>query len=207
MPYEPTVTNRDLAGWCPWDLQVFPSLRPPGDGIYPYPDDAVRRPVFDPCLSACASTHRPSDCCTGPYGDPDVCRPSLYSRRAKAVCPDAYSYAFDDRSSTFIVPRGGGGWEVVFCPEGRSTNIQATFADELHRIAGGGGVVAPPQQAPGGAVDAGFVESKTGGGRGSGSNSGSSSSAAAAEIVALPSRGYVMLCMVVAGVYLILSFG
>jgi hypothetical protein len=59
---------------------------------------------------------------------------------AKAVCPDAYSFAFDDQTSTFIIPAGGG-WEVVFCPEGRSTNIQATFGAQLSSIANGGGRV------------------------------------------------------------------
>ncbi|KAI1114744.1 thaumatin family protein [Nemania sp. NC0429] len=140
MPYQATLTNRDLADWCPWDLQALPPDRP-SDGVYLYPDSdddvgGVQRPVFDPCMSACASGHRPRDCCTGPYHDPDVCTPGPYSRYAKIVCPDAYSFAFDDRTSTFIVPAGGG-WEVVFCPEGRSTNILATLSDEMRRIISG----------------------------------------------------------------------
>lgn len=55
------------------------------------------------------------------------------------MCPDAYSYAFDDQTSTFIIPSGGG-WEIVFCPAGRSTTILATFTDELHKIAESGQV-------------------------------------------------------------------
>lgn len=136
MPYEDTTSNSDLIRWCPWDLQAFPPLKP-GDGVYPYPDDNVQRPAFDPCRSACAAEHDPADCCTGKYDDPWVCAPSQYSNNAKAVCPDAYSYAFDDQTSTFVIPSGGG-WEVVFCPAGRSTNILATFADELHSVAAGG---------------------------------------------------------------------
>lgn len=112
--------------------QALP-LYKPSDGIYPYPDDDIQRPIFDPCMSACTSNHSPMDCCTGQYEDPDVCKPSLYSTYAKIVCPDAYSYAFDDKTSTFIVPTGGG-WEVVFCPDGRSTNILATLSDELNQI-------------------------------------------------------------------------
>ncbi|KAK3383533.1 thaumatin family protein [Lasiosphaeria ovina] len=138
MPYESAQTNRGVADWCPWDLQEYPPSRP-GDGIYPYPDDHIQRPVFDPCLSACASTNNPEDCCTGEYNDPNVCRPSLYSEQAKAVCPDAYSYAFDDQTSTFIIPTGGG-WQVVFCPEGRSTNILETFGPQLRALGSGGGV-------------------------------------------------------------------
>ena len=135
MPYESQQTNARIGNWCPWDLQAFPPDKP-GDSVYPYPDDNIQRPVFDPCFSACASTHSDSDCCTGSYDDPGVCQPSLYSQSAKAVCPDAYSYAFDDQTSTFIIPDGGG-WEVVFCPMGRSTNILATFKDQLGSIAGG----------------------------------------------------------------------
>jgi hypothetical protein len=138
MPYEPTLTNQELSDWCPWDLQAFPPDKP-GDGVYPYPDDNIQRPIFDPCKSACTASNKPKDCCTGKYSQPDACHPSLYSKYAKSVCPDAYSYAFDDLTSTFIIPMGGG-WEVVFCPEGRSTNILATFKDELNSIASGGGV-------------------------------------------------------------------
>jgi hypothetical protein len=46
------------------------------------------------------------------------------------VCPDAYSYAYDDATSTFAVPSGGG-WEVTFCPPGRSTNILKTFKPQI----------------------------------------------------------------------------
>jgi len=136
IPYEPAMTNVQVAGWCPWDLQKLKPYKP-GDGIYPYPDDNIQRPVFDPCLSACAATNDPRDCCTGQWNDPEICRPSLYSEMAKAVCPDAYSYAFDDQTSTFIIPTGGG-WEVVFCPEGRSTNILKVFGDQMRAIASGG---------------------------------------------------------------------
>ncbi|KAI1337165.1 thaumatin family protein [Xylariaceae sp. FL0016] len=140
MPYEQFKTNSDLGSWCPWDLQAFPPVKP-GDGVYPYPDDNIERPTFDPCKSACAATNKPKDCCTGKYNDASSCEPSLYSRNAKAICPDAYSYAFDDQTSTFIIPSGGG-WEVVFCPAGRSTNILGTFSDQLHSIAASG-VVTP----------------------------------------------------------------
>jgi len=138
MPYEAAQTNERVASWCPWDLQKFPPSKP-GDGIYPYPDDNIQRPIFDPCLSACSSTNDPQDCCTGRYNDPNICRPSLYSAQAKMVCPDAYSYAFDDQTSTFIIPAGGG-WEVVFCPQGRSTNILQILGTELRALASGGRV-------------------------------------------------------------------
>jgi hypothetical protein len=138
IPYDTKNTNSDLAGWCPWDLQLNPPTKP-GDGVYPYPDDDIKRPAFCPCLSACAKTNSASDCCTGSYNDPNVCKPSLYSSQAKAVCPDAYSFAFDDQTSTFIIPSGGG-WEVTFCPAGRSTNILKTFGSQLNQLASTGEV-------------------------------------------------------------------
>ena len=91
IPLEQTLSYGDVAGWCPWDLQLSPPTKP-GDGVYPYPDDNIQRPIFDPCYSACAKYNRPQDCCTGRYDNPNVCKPSLYSKDAKRVCPDAYSY-------------------------------------------------------------------------------------------------------------------
>lgn len=145
LPYEPSVTNTDVADWCPWDLQVFPPTKP-GDGVYPYPDDNVQRPAFDPCLSACSKSGSAQDCCTGKYNDPSVCKPSLYSSSSKKVCPDAYSFAFDDQTSTFIVPSGSG-WHVRFCPtRGRSTNIIQTLGSQLAAL-GSSGFLSPQQQA------------------------------------------------------------
>lgn len=124
LPFEEQETAPDIADWCPWDLQVDPPMAP-GGGIYPYPDGNVQRPPFDPCLSACAKYNQDSYCCTGSYDSPSSCSPNYYSKVAKTVCPDAYSYAYDDSSSTFIIPQGGG-FQVIFCPGGRSTNIIAT---------------------------------------------------------------------------------
>jgi hypothetical protein len=138
LPYEPKQDSKSVATWCPWDLQVKQPTKP-GDGVYPYPDDNIQRPIFDPCLSACAKTNSPQDCCTGSFNDPKVCPTNLYSKAAKAVCPDAYSFAFDDQTSTFIIPSGGG-WEVKFCPPGRSTNILATFKQQLQDLSQSGKV-------------------------------------------------------------------
>lgn len=155
MPYEKTQTNAGIGSWCPWDLQAFPPEKP-GDGVFPYPDDNVERPIFDPCKSACAASNAPEDCCTGKYNDPNVCKGSDYSRSAKAMCPDAYSFAFDDQSSTFIIPSGGG-WEVVFCPLGRSTNILTTFGEQLQQIASSGQVTEQVKMA---AMNLTYIESK-----------------------------------------------
>lgn len=135
IPYEPSQSSTDIASWCPWNLQQTPPKKP-GDGVYPYPDDNIQRPIFSPCLSSCSKTNSPSDCCTGSYNDPKKCSPNLYAKSAKQVCPDAYSFAFDDQTSTFIVPNGGG-WQITFCPAGRSTNILRTLGPEMQKLASG----------------------------------------------------------------------
>lgn len=91
IPLENSASWDEVQGWCPWDLQQSPPKKP-GDGVYPYPDDNIRRPYFNPCYSACAKYGKASDCCTGSYNSPTVCMPSLYSQHAKEVCPDAYSF-------------------------------------------------------------------------------------------------------------------
>ncbi|KAI9783115.1 MAG: hypothetical protein M1839_004284 [Geoglossum umbratile] len=135
LPFENVVSSKEVSRWCPWDLQLLPPSKP-GDGVYPYPDDNIPRPVFDPCFSACSKFNKPADCCTGEWDNPTKCRPGMYSRNVKKVCPDAYSYAFDDQTSTFIIPSGGG-FEIAFCPSGRSTNILATASVALHQLAQG----------------------------------------------------------------------
>lgn len=133
-----SVTATFLQSWCPWPLQINPPLKP-GDGVYPYPDDTIARPPFNPCLSACAKWNLPQYCCTGSHDSPSSCGPSDYSTNAKTACPDAYSYAFDDQTSTFIIPaQRGAGFEIMFCPEGKSTTILKTFGSQLSEVASTG---------------------------------------------------------------------
>ncbi|KAL1842775.1 hypothetical protein VTJ49DRAFT_4260 [Mycothermus thermophilus] len=147
MPYELDETAASLSTWCPFSLLKLPQPLSASPENYP-PDDAENRPAFQPCLSPCSATGSPADCCTGDYNSPDICRPSDYSRRAKHACPDAYSFAYDDHASTFVVPSivggvgNGAGWEVVFCPRGRSTDILGTFGKELG-IVGARGTLSP----------------------------------------------------------------
>ncbi|KAL8834406.1 MAG: hypothetical protein Q9170_003774 [Blastenia crenularia] len=133
IPLEESESWNDVQGWCPWDLQLDPPKKP-GDGVYPYPDDNIKRPYFNPCYSACAKYNKASDCCIGKYNSPTVCQPSLYSTQAKKVCPDAYSFAFDDQTSTFIIPSGPG-FEVVFCPPGRSSTILKSMSSQRMELA------------------------------------------------------------------------
>lgn len=133
LPLDQSVSANEVQEWCPWELQLSPPERP-GDGVYPYPDDNIQRPLFNPCLSACAKYNADQYCCTGKYNSPSACQPSDYSVQAKTVCPDVYSYAFDDQTSTFVIPSGGG-FEVIFCPTGRSTTILKTFGSQLTQLA------------------------------------------------------------------------
>ncbi|KAK3643937.1 hypothetical protein LTR56_006762 [Elasticomyces elasticus] len=121
LPFDQKQTSQSVSSWCPWDLQTQPPLAP-GNGVYPYPDANIQRPAYDPCISACSKYGDAAYCCTGKYNGPNSCTPSYYSKAAKSVCPDAYSFAYDDQDSTFITPTGSG-FQVVFCPGGRSTNI------------------------------------------------------------------------------------
>ncbi len=45
--------------------------------------------------------------------------------------------AFDDQDATFVIPSGGG-FEIVFCPPGRSTTILSSKKDELTQLANTG---------------------------------------------------------------------
>ncbi|KAI4305837.1 hypothetical protein L6164_029179 [Bauhinia variegata] len=67
------------------------------------------------CKSACLAFNLPQYCCTGDFGTPEKCQPSDYSKIFKQQCPQAYSYAFDDKSSTFTCS-GGANYVFTFCP-------------------------------------------------------------------------------------------
>lgn len=68
------------------------------------------------CRSACDAFGRAEYCCSGEYGSPDRCRPSVYSAMFKSACPTSYSYAYDDLTSTFTCT--GANYQITFCPSG-----------------------------------------------------------------------------------------
>lgn len=127
LPFETALTSTEISSWCPYDLQLQPIEEINGKKCPCFVGTDVAHPPFNPCLSACSKYGKPQFCCTGKYGREGKCGPNYYSRQAKKVCPDAYSYAFDDKSSTFTAPMGTG-FEIVFCPGGRSTRILETTA-------------------------------------------------------------------------------
>lgn len=87
----------DLNGLCPSELRIT------SDG------GSVA------CKSACDAFQQPQYCCSGAYGSPDTCKPSSYSQIFKKACPTAYSYAYDDKTSTFTCSHAD--YLITFCPQ------------------------------------------------------------------------------------------
>ncbi|MBO8631238.1 Thaumatin pathogenesis-related protein, partial [Staphylococcus aureus] len=66
------------------------------------------------CKSACAAFGTDEYCCKGVSNDPNKCKPTNYSMIFKNACPLAYSYAYNDGSSTFTCT--GANYLLTFCP-------------------------------------------------------------------------------------------
>lgn len=90
----------DLNAVCPAELKVV--MR--GDR---------RRSVA--CRSACEAFGDPAYCCSEAFATPDTCHPSIYSEYFKHACPRAYSYAYDDKTSTFTCASAD--YTIIFCPK------------------------------------------------------------------------------------------
>ncbi|KAI4306597.1 hypothetical protein L6164_029858 [Bauhinia variegata] len=97
----------DLNRSCPKELQVVGGT---GDGYQ-------RRVVA--CKSACEAFGLDQYCCSGEFANPTTCQPSFYSTIFKKACPRAYSYAFDDGTSTFTCKAYE--YDIIFCPSGTRT--------------------------------------------------------------------------------------
>lgn len=67
------------------------------------------------CRSACDALGSPEYCCSGAYASPSTCPPTAYSLMFKQQCSQAYSYAYDDSTSTFTC-RGSSHYLITFCP-------------------------------------------------------------------------------------------
>ncbi|MCO5579534.1 hypothetical protein L7F22_033390 [Adiantum nelumboides] len=70
------------------------------------------------CKSACEAFLSPQYCCIGSYGNPNTCQATAYSQVFKQACPRAYSYAYDDPTSTFTCT--GSDYSIIFCPSSLS---------------------------------------------------------------------------------------
>ncbi|GFP94310.1 pathogenesis-related protein 5 [Phtheirospermum japonicum] len=90
----------DINMGCPRELQVIGNDG--GDG------------GVVACRSACEAFGLDQYCCSGEFANPTTCRPSFYAGIFKRACPTAYSYAFDDGTSTFTCKASD--YAVIFCP-------------------------------------------------------------------------------------------
>ncbi|XP_001942572.1 thaumatin-like protein 1b [Acyrthosiphon pisum] len=73
------------------------------------------------CKSACTLFNTKSDCCQGVYTTPKTCKrsswPKNYPAYFKSACPYAYSYPFDETSSTHTCQGNAlTKYHVLFCP-------------------------------------------------------------------------------------------
>ncbi|KAF1893186.1 hypothetical protein Lal_00001626 [Lupinus albus] len=91
----------DINLGCPKELQVLGSNGYQGGGVVG-------------CRSACEAFKLDKYCCSGEFANPNTCQPSYYSTIFKRACPRAYSYAFDDGTSTFTCKASE--YIIVFCP-------------------------------------------------------------------------------------------
>ncbi|GLU04391.1 hypothetical protein SLE2022_215410 [Rubroshorea leprosula] len=87
--------TKDLNANCPAELQIVDS----GSVVA--------------CKSACLAFNRPEYCCTGDHSTPQTCLPTQYSSIFKNSCPTAYSYAYDDATSTCTC--SGSDYLITFC--------------------------------------------------------------------------------------------
>ncbi|CAK8571463.1 unnamed protein product [Lathyrus sativus] len=83
---------------CPSDLQVRGS------------DGSVIA-----CKSACLAFNKDQYCCRGAFNTEQTCPPTNYSTVFKNQCPLAYSYAYDDKTSTFTCSSTPD-YAITFCP-------------------------------------------------------------------------------------------
>ncbi|KAH7284977.1 hypothetical protein KP509_33G005100 [Ceratopteris richardii] len=100
----------DLNLNCPSDLQVLADAT--NNSIH------IAGSTVVGCKSACEAFQSAQYCCTGAYANPNTCQASSYSELFKQACPGAYSYAYDDHTSTFTCT--GSEYSIVFCPSSLS---------------------------------------------------------------------------------------
>ncbi|CAL0307775.1 unnamed protein product [Lupinus luteus] len=114
-PCNATGCVNDINIGCPKELQVVS-----GDG---YQGDTG----VVGCKSACEAFGSDQYCCSGQFANPTICQPSYYSSIFKRACPRAYSYAFDDGTSTFTCKAYE--YDIIFCPNSnRNAKPNVTFS-------------------------------------------------------------------------------
>ena len=64
--------------------------------------------------SAYTAFNEPQYCCIGAYDKTETCPRTRYSQILEQQCPQAYSYAYDDKNSTFTYS-GAPDYVITFC--------------------------------------------------------------------------------------------
>lgn len=71
------------------------------------------------CRTSCQKNQTRELCCVGHYQEvgipPQECKRTIYSETFNRTCPGAYSYAYDNNSSTFTCPYSSN-FVIQFCP-------------------------------------------------------------------------------------------
>ncbi|KAJ6292393.1 hypothetical protein OIU78_024547 [Salix suchowensis] len=85
------------------------------------------------CMGACDATRLSIYCCVGTTSG-DKCKPSLYSNFFKTLCPQSYSYAYDDdTNTTYTCPSTD--YQITFCPE-KSINTTSYMPNSRNTTGG-----------------------------------------------------------------------
>ncbi|CAH9105810.1 unnamed protein product [Cuscuta europaea] len=121
-----TSCEIDINRICPAELQLGATV------------DGDRKVVG--CKSACLAFGTPEYCCSEDHATPETCPPSNYSANFKSACPSAYSYAYDDQTSTFTCAAAD--YVITFCPASSSSTSQRTSGGQSTSPSSGGGVSA-----------------------------------------------------------------
>ncbi|PKI35606.1 hypothetical protein CRG98_044060 [Punica granatum] len=113
-----TGCTSDINMGCPKELQVVGGEQGDQGGVVA-------------CKSACEAFRLDQYCCSGEFANPTTCQPSFYSTIFKRACPRAYSYAFDDGTSTFTCKAYN--YAIVFCPNTNGDLPPPSFQDPTRR--------------------------------------------------------------------------
>lgn len=111
----PTGSNDCTEVKCTFDLNNCPEelkLRLSNSDVDGGSGDGRGQSVVG-CKSACLALNKPEYCCSGSFNDPNVCKPTDYSKVFKQACPTSYSYPYDDKTSTFTCK--GASYIISFC--------------------------------------------------------------------------------------------
>lgn len=66
------------------------------------------------CKSACLAARNDKYCCMGEFSSARKCKPTIFGHIFKAICPQAYSYPFDDSSG--LKTCRSNQYIITFCP-------------------------------------------------------------------------------------------